>query len=134
MPAKDEFFSILTNEGISEEQYNHAQQVWSTFGLKTMGDYYDLYLRSDILLLADVFENFRQTCLQYYKLDPALYFTSPGLSWSAMLKMTGMNDFPVIGDLFMRTGLWDRQGANIASRYKEMCGVELYLRLRYHPG
>lgn len=71
LPAKDEFFSILTNEGISEEQYNNAQQVWNTFVLNTMGDYHDLYLRSDILLLADVFENFRQTCLQYYKLDPA---------------------------------------------------------------
>ena len=72
LPAKHEFFfSILTNEGISEEQYNNAQQVWNTFGLNTMGDYHDLYLRSDILLLADVFENFRQTCLQYYKLDPA---------------------------------------------------------------
>ena len=54
-PAKDEFFNILTNEGMSEEQYNHAQQVWNTFGLKTMGDYHDLCLRSDILLLANVF-------------------------------------------------------------------------------
>lgn len=55
-----------------------------------MGEYHDFYLKSDILLLADVFENFRSTCLQYYKLDPAHYFTSPGLSWSAMLKMTGI--------------------------------------------
>ena len=53
-----------------------------------MGEYHDLYLKSDILLLADVFENFRKTCLQYYKLDPCHYFTSPGLSWDAMLKMT----------------------------------------------
>lgn len=52
------------------------------------GDYHGLYLKSDILLLADVFENFRRTCLQYYKLDPAHYFTSPGLSWGAMLEMT----------------------------------------------
>ena len=58
--------------------------------MKTMGDYHDLYLKSDILLLADVFENFIGTCLQYYKLDPCHYFTSPRLSWDAMLKMTGI--------------------------------------------
>ena len=55
-----------------------------------MGDYHDLYLQSDTLLLVDIFENFRRTCLQYYKLDPCHYFTSPGLSWDAMLKMTGI--------------------------------------------
>ena len=53
-----------------------------------MGEYRDLILKSDILLLSDVFGNFRKTCLQYYKLDPCHYFTSPGLSWDAMLKMT----------------------------------------------
>ena len=55
-----------------------------------MGEYHDLYLKSEILLLADVFENFRKTCDQYYKLDPCHYCTSPGLSWEAMLKMTGI--------------------------------------------
>ena len=55
-----------------------------------MGEYHDLYLKSDVLLLTDVFENFRKTCLQYYKLDPCHYFTSPGLSWDAMLKMTNI--------------------------------------------
>ena len=58
--------------------------------MKSMGEYHDFYLNSDVLVLADVFENFRSTCLQYYKLDPAHYFTSPGLSWSTMLKMTGI--------------------------------------------
>ena len=56
-----------------------------------MGEYHDLYLISDVLLLSDVFENFRKTCLQYYKLDPAHYFSSPGLSWDSMLKMTNVN-------------------------------------------
>ena len=88
LPVQQNFYSILNNEHISDEQYKHAQNVWNTFNLKTMGDYHDLYLKSDILLLADVFENFRKTCLQYYKLDPCHYFTSPGLSWDAMLKMT----------------------------------------------
>ena len=60
------------------------------FKSKTMGKYHNLYLGSDVLLLADVFESFRKTCLQYYKLDPCHYFTSPGLSWDAMLKMTNI--------------------------------------------
>ena len=55
-----------------------------------MGEYHDLYLKSDVLLLADMFKNFRKTCLQYYKLDPCHCFTSPGLSWDSMLKMTNI--------------------------------------------
>ena len=58
--------------------------------MNTMGEYHDLYLKSDILLLVDVFENFHKTCLQYCKLDPCHWFTFPGLSWDAMLKMTGV--------------------------------------------
>ena len=88
LPKKEEFHSILNNEHISDEDYKHAQNVWNTFSPKNMGEYHDLYLASDVLLLADVFENFRKTCLEYYKLDPCHYFTSPGLSWDAMLKMT----------------------------------------------
>ena len=88
LPPKEEFYSILNDEHISDEGYEHAQHVWNTFSLKNMGEYHDLYLASDILLLADVFENFRKTCLEYYELDPCHYFTSPGLSWDAMLKMT----------------------------------------------
>ena len=84
-----DFYSILNDENISEQQYNHAQNVWNTFNLKNIGEYHDLYLKSDILLLlADVFESFRKTCIKYYKLDPCHYFSSPGLSWDAMLKMT----------------------------------------------
>ena len=119
LPNKDEFYSILNHEFISDEQYEHAQNVWDTFNLKTMGDYHDLYLKSDILLLADVFENFRETCLQYYKLDPCHYFTSPGLSWDAMLKMTDIK-LKLIVDIdmfqFIEKGL--RGGVSyIANRY-----------------
>ena len=88
LPNKEDFFSILNNESISDEDYTHANNVWKTFKLSNMGEYHDLYLKSDVLLLSDVFENFRKTCMQYYKLDPAHYFSGAGISFDAMLKMT----------------------------------------------
>lgn len=77
LPEKEDFFTLLRNENITEEQYQHAEKVCETFAVKTMGDYYDLPLKSDILLLIDVFENFRKICLQNYKLDPCY---DPGIS------------------------------------------------------
>ena len=68
--------------------YQHAKNVWSTFYLQTMGEYHDLYLKNDVLLLAYVFENCRRTGRQCYKLDPRHYFTSPRQAWDAMLRMT----------------------------------------------
>ena len=65
------------------------KRVWEAFDCKTMGDYTDLYCRINVLLLADVFETFRMTCLKQYGLDPAHYYTSPGLSWDALLKKMG---------------------------------------------
>ena len=119
LPSKEEFHSILSNEHITDEQYDHAQNVWKTFNLKTMGDYHDLYLKSDILLLADVFENFRKTCLQYYELDPCHYFTSPGLSWDAMLKMTDIKlELLVDIDMYQFIEMGLRGGTSyIANRY-----------------
>ena len=92
LPSKEKFFCMLSDEHITDKDYEHAQNVWNTFNLESMGQYHDLYLKSDVLLLADVlvFEKFRKTCLRYYKLDPCHYFTSPGLSWDAMLKKTGV--------------------------------------------
>ena len=90
LPNKDQFYSILNNQHITDDKYDHAKKVWNTFMMKTMGEYHDLYLVSDVLSLTDEFENFRRTCMQYYKLDPCHYLTSPGLSWDAMLKMTNI--------------------------------------------
>ena len=90
LPTNDQFYRILNDQHITDDEYDHAKKVWKAFKIKTMGEYHDLYLGSDVLLLADVFESFRKTCLQYYKLDPCHYFTSPGLSWDAMLKMTNI--------------------------------------------
>ena len=88
--TREQFYSILNDQHITNGEYDHARKVWKTFSIKTMGEYHDLCLKSDVLLLADVFESLRKTCLQYYKLDPCHYFTSPGLSWDAMLKMTNI--------------------------------------------
>lgn len=83
LPPQSEFCSKLNNEDISDSDYQHASNVWHTFNCKTIRDYHDLYLKSD------VFENFRKTCLNHNKLDPAHYYTSPGLAWDACLKETG---------------------------------------------
>lgn len=73
-------YDIINDEYISDEDYKHAKTVWNGLNLKMKGDCHDLYLKSDIVLLADVFENLRKTCMQYYKLDPCHYFTNLGLS------------------------------------------------------
>ena len=119
LPTKEDFYSILNNKDISKKDYQHVKNVWNKFNLKNMGEYHDLYLKSDILLLVDVFENFRKTCLEYYKLDPCHYFTSPGLSWDAMLKMTDIK-LELITDIdmfqFIEKGM--RGGISyIANRY-----------------
>ena len=86
LPPIENFYSSLSASSISPEDYKHAIKVWKTFNCKTLADYHDLYLKTDVNLLSDVFENFRNICLQQYKLDPANYYTSPGLSWDALLK------------------------------------------------
>ncbi|XP_065211659.1 uncharacterized protein LOC135839514 [Planococcus citri] len=90
IPPQDVFYSKLKDKGISKEEYTRVQQIWQKFKCKTLGEYSDLYLETDVLLLTDVFENFRTVCLKTYQLDPAQYYTSPGLSWDAMLKHTGI--------------------------------------------
>ena len=90
IPSKELFYSNLTLENISETDYAHANNVFKKFNIKNLGEYHDLYVRSDTLLLADIFENFRQSCLKNYELDPAHFVSSPGLAWQACLKKTNV--------------------------------------------
>lgn len=88
LPRRVDFHSRLIDESISDADYMFAARIWNEFDCKNLGEYSDLYLKTDILLLTDVFENFRTTCQRIYGLDPAHYFTAPGFSWDAMLKYT----------------------------------------------
>ena len=73
LPPKEDFYGELNLEAISDEDYAHAQKVWDVFEIKNRGEYHDLYVQSDTLLLANVIENFRNKCLEIYELDP-IYF------------------------------------------------------------
>ena len=84
----------------NEKDYFKAVDIWNVFKINTMGDYHDLYLKTNVLLLADVFEKFISTCLDYYGLGPCHYFSSPGLSWDAILKMTRI-ELDLISDIDM---------------------------------
>ena len=90
LPDKGSFYSNLTMEDISKTDYAHANNVFKKFNINNLGEYHDLYVRGDTLLLADIFENFRQSCLKNYELDPAHFVSLPGLAWQACLKKTNV--------------------------------------------
>ena len=132
LPAKKYFYSSIKDGKIGDDgkipdghinitDYSTCEETWDKFEMKNMGDYHDHYLKNDVLLLADVFEKFIDTCSKYYGLDPCHYFSSPGLSWDAMLKMTDIK-LEKISDidkyLFIEKGL---RGGNsyIAKKYSK---------------
>ena len=90
LPPKKGFYSNLNLENISDEGYTHAQKIWDVFEIKNLGEYHDLYVQSDTLLLSDIFENFRNMCLNFYELDPLYFVSAHGLAWQACLKKTGV--------------------------------------------
>ena len=86
LPDKESSYSSLNMENIDDIDYRHSNNVFEKCKLKNVGEYHDLYVQSDTLLLADVFENFRNMCIKVYKLDPAHFLSLPGLAWQACLK------------------------------------------------
>ena len=91
LPEKEKFYRNLTIEDITEADYKHRKRVCKDFGVKNFGEYHDLYLKSYVLLLANVFENFREMCLKIYELDPAKFFSASGLAQQVALKNTGVD-------------------------------------------
>ena len=121
LPDKCKFFSSLKDECISEKDYERANNIWNAFKINSMSDYHDLYLKTNVLLLADIFEKFIKMCLDYYGLDPCHYFSSPRLSWDAMLKMTGI-ELGLISDTDMHLFIEKGMGGSIsyiAKRYSK---------------
>ena len=121
LPAKEYFYNDLKKAHITDEEYLHAQKVWNSFGLTSMGQYHDLYLKYDTLLLCDVFENFRNLCMNSFNLDPSHYYSLPGFSWDACLRFTEI-ELELITDidqyLFFEGGI--RGGISVVSnRFSE---------------
>ena len=81
LPPKYELYNKLSDTDVSDTDYEHAQTVWNMFQMTDFGQYHDLYLKTDVILLADVFENFRKMCRTYYQIDPAHFYSSPGFAW-----------------------------------------------------
>ena len=130
LPARKYFYSSTKDRKISDDgkisdghisvkDYLTCEKIWDKFEMKNMGDYHDHYLKKDVLLLADVFEKFIDTCMKFYGLDPCHYFSSPELSWDEMLKVTEI-ELEKISDiekcLFIEKGLRARI-SYIAKRY-----------------
>ena len=90
LPSKEDFYSNLSMNNIDDIDYRHGNNVFKRFELENLGDYHDLYVQRDTLLLADVFENFRDMCIKEYELDPAHFLSLPVLAWQACLKKTNI--------------------------------------------
>lgn len=133
LPPKHEFYNTIRKCHISDEEYEHAKEVWREMNIQTMGEYHDLYILCDVLLLADVFERFRDISMKSFDLDPAQYYTLAGMCWSACLKMTGV-ELELLTDieqyLMIEKGV--RGGvAMITSRFAEANNP--YIEQNYNP-
>ena len=91
MKIQYHLYSELNLENITDKDYEHVKKVWEAFEIKNLGEYHDLYVQCDTLLFADVFKNFRDKCIEIYELDPADFWSAPGLAWQACLKKTKVN-------------------------------------------
>ena len=127
---KETFYSKLTGKGITDEDYQHAQTVWNEFNIESMKDYHNLTNLSDVVLLADVFENFRNIRMNHYVLDPAWYVSAPGLAWDAALtiQLELLNDSEML--LMIESCL--RGGIATISRRHAKANNE-YMRTEFDP-
>ncbi len=100
LPERNQFYNILTKTLVTDEEYTRAKHIWDTFRCKTLGEYYDIYLLIDVILLADIFENFRNTCFKFYAIDPVRCLSIAQLSWQACLKYTNA-EIELISDPLM---------------------------------
>ena len=113
--------------------YQHAQRVWKEFGIRDLGDYHDLYLRTDVVLLANVYEAFRDTFLKHYKLDPAHFYTSPGLPWKAYLKRIGIKLELLTDPDMLLMFEWAIRGGITQAVHKYASANNKYMGDRFEP-
>lgn len=133
LPPIDKFFNSLDDSECSIEDYNFALEVWIKFKCNTIRDYMLLYLKSDVLILTDVFENFREICRNIYDLDPVNYVTAPSLSWDAMLRYTKV-ELELISDAnihnFLKAGI---RGGLTQCTQREATSNNKYMKTGYNP-
>ena len=127
LPPKKEFYSNLTESNIEDDEYERALRIWEHFGLRNLGQYHDLYLRTDVLLS----ENFRDLCLEYYGLDPAHYFTLPNFAWDAMLLKTGVEIDPLIDQTMYEMIEKGLRGGMCQVSHKEAKANNKYMMVDY---
>ena len=133
LPPIDTFYSNLNMSSISEDDYQHTQRVWEEFGIHNLGDYHDLCLKTDVVLLANMFEAFRHTCLKHYKLDPAHFYASPGLAWRTCLKHIGIK-LELLADPDMLLMIeWGIRGGITQAVRKYASANNKYMGDRFNP-
>ena len=133
LPGIERFYSNLNMSGISDSDYEHAFRVWREVRIRNMGEYHDLYLRTDVVLLADVFESFRRVCFENYGLDPSHFYTVPGLAWKACLKQMGVSLKLLLEPhmlLMFERGI---RGGITESMHRWAAANNPYMGSKYHP-
>ena len=128
LPKKEINYSGLTIGDITAANYKHEKRVCQDFEIKNLGEYHDLYLRSDVLLLAKIFENVREMCLEIYELEPAEFFSAPGLAWQAALKNTGV-ELELLTDIDMLLMIEIRIRGVMCHAIRHYAKAKIYERL-----
>ena len=112
LPDKKDFYSCLSMANITDIDYRHVTRLFKEFEMNNLGDYHDLYAQSYTLLLADIFENFRNMFLKTFELDPAYFASLPGFPWHACLKIIGAK-LQLITDINMLLMIEDGMGGGV---------------------